>query len=247
MARESTLAPDFLSSFIEDPDPVQISDILRDLEEDSGLRWMRRRSEAPRPWEDRISRRLIRAMDLVLSVLFLIAFSPFMAILALAIKLETPGPVLFNQRRIGKGGRNFMMFKFRSMFHEKSPGAIRLTEESDARVTRLGGFIRRHHIDEALQFLNVLRGDMSLVGPRPELPSVADLGQTRISGYSERQAATPGITGLAQILNGYDGNLGELRQTVALDSYWIRHRSPLNYLRVLWRTIPVVLRGSERA
>jgi lipopolysaccharide/colanic/teichoic acid biosynthesis glycosyltransferase len=247
LKRESTLAPDFLSRFSHDPDPKHPEDLIRDLDRDSNLSWLRGSKPAVSSTGAQGSEQILRIMDILLSSLLLALLSPFLLLLILAIKIESPGPSLFNQWRVGKDGVPFLMFKFRSMEFNAKPRGISLTERNDARVTRIGRFIRRHHIDEALQFFNVLRGEMSIVGPRPEMPAVAELSKPNIPGYSERQTTAPGITGLAQILNGYDDNLEGLRRTVALDSYWIRHRSPQNYLKIMLKTIPVVLRGVEHA
>lgn len=212
-----------------------------DLDSDFHLPWF---TEIPaeKNIEDRpLAETLLRRMDIALGILALAALSPFLLILSLLIKLESPGPVFFPQTRAGKDNRPFLMYKFRTMVHESSPRGLRLTSHDDARVTRIGGFLRRHHIDEVPQFWNVIIGDMSIVGPRPEIPSLAELNQANVPGYGERVAVRPGITGLAQITNGYSASLEEVHATAALDRHYIRHNCVLNYLRILLRTVPAVL------
>jgi len=186
-------------------------------------------------------RALIRTMDVLLSLVAIAGLLPFWILIALAIRIESPGPAFYRQERVGRGGRNFTMLKFRSMSVDREGDAIRLASPGDRRVTRLGAFLRSHRLDETPQFINVLRGEMSVVGPRPEIPSLAALGRERIPGYDERLRELPGITGLAQIVNGYDSDFEGVPRTVALDRHFIRHISLFNYLRILLRTVPTVL------
>jgi len=188
-----------------------------------------------------LERGLLRALDILLGLTALLLLAPLLLVLALVIKLDSPGPVIFRQWRVGMGQRHFRMLKLRTMAHESSPDGLSLTREKDPRVTRVGSFLRRHHVDEIPQFWNVVLGDMSIVGPRPEVPELAEVNRDNIRGYDDRMAVRPGITGLAQITNGYDSSLDELRSTVALDRHYIRHLCLGNYLMVLLRTVPVVL------
>jgi exopolysaccharide biosynthesis polyprenyl glycosylphosphotransferase len=190
-----------------------------------------------------------RCFDLMLSALILLFIWPLMLLVALAVKLDSPGPALFIQERIGENGRPFRMYKFRSMVtgadkmldsiaEPDHSGAIVHKAPYDPRVTRVGRFIRRTSLDELPQFFNVLRGEMSLVGPRPELPWLVEnyeLWQRR------RFAVPPGITGWWQI-NGRSDRL--MHMHTEDDLYYIQNYSPLLDLHILWRTIGVVLRGN---
>ncbi len=200
------------------------------------------------PAIDGYDRVVKRFFDLVLSALLLLVAWPVMLLVALAIKLDSPGPALFVQERIGENGQPFEMFKFRSMV----AGAERMNNSvapqgrddvivhkapNDMRVTRVGRFIRRTSLDELPQLLNVLRGEMSLVGPRPELPWLVEnyeIWQRR------RFAVPPGMTGWWQI-NGRSDRL--MHMHTEDDLYYIQNYSPLLDLQILWRTIGVVVRG----
>jgi len=189
-----------------------------------------------------------RVADVVLSVIFLsIALVPAIVI-ALLIKLESPGSILFRQRRVGRDGRTFWFYKFRSMVVNAEQLRARLTTLNDAsgplfkmkadpRITRVGRFIRKTSLDELPQLVNVLLGDMSLVGPRPALPA-------EVRQYDERQcarlAALPGITGLWQVSGRSDLPFD---RSVELDLEFVSSQSCLMYIRVLIMTIPAVLLG----
>ena len=140
------------------------------------------------------------------------------------------------------------MLKFRTMYDR---GASRMPEvwasPDDPRITRVGSFLRRHRLDELPQLVNVLRGDMNVVGPRPEQPSLFKELQARVPGYSDRQAVLPGITGWAQVNRGYDGSLEDVRRKVEMDLEYIRRRSPVEDLGIMARTLPVMIsrRGSR--
>jgi exopolysaccharide biosynthesis polyprenyl glycosylphosphotransferase len=197
-----------------------------------------------------------RVLDVVLTVLLLIGLSVVMALCALAIKLDSPGPILFRQRRAGQHGRQFTMLKFRTMYtnadstahqnyaaafitgkaeaHKQTGGEVfKLVQ--DRRVTRVGRWLRKTSLDELPQLWNVLVGEMSLVGPRPPIPYELTHYQP---AHMERLSVTPGITGLWQI-GGRSSTTFE--QMVALDLEYIRRRSLLLDLRILITTIPVVL------
>ena len=138
----------------------------------------------------------------------LILLSPLLLIVAIAIKLDSPGPIIFKQRRYGFNQQPFRIFKFRSMSTLEDSAELTLVKKGDARVTRVGEFIRRHNIDELPQLFNVLRGDMSLVGPRPHALVIDQIFERRIALYARRHNMKPGITGWAQI-NGYRGGMSE--------------------------------------
>jgi lipopolysaccharide/colanic/teichoic acid biosynthesis glycosyltransferase len=181
-----------------------------------------------------------RAVDVVVSALALAASAPVIALAALAIRLESPGAVIYRQRRSGLHGREFDVLKLRTMVDgAEHLGAGLAVNENDSRITRVGAFLRRTSLDELPNLLNVLRGEMSLIGPRPTLP-------VQVAQYSERQrgrlAVRPGITGWAQV-NGRAALPWSER--IELDLYYIEHRSLALDLRILWRTVAMVLGGSD--
>jgi Undecaprenyl-phosphate glucose phosphotransferase len=177
-----------------------------------------------------------RAMDMVLSLVALIVLSPVMALIAILVKLTSPGPVFYRQERCGLNGRTFYMLKFRSMAvnAEKQTGAV-WAKKDDPRRTYFGSFLRRTSLDELPQFLNVLMGDMSLVGPRPERPVFIQQFRKTIPSYNARHCVKAGITGWAQV-HGWRGNTS-LRKRVQYDLYYITHWTPWLDLRILWMTV----------
>ncbi len=200
------------------------------------------------PAIDGFNRLVKRIFDLVIASATLIIVSPVMLLIALIIKLTSPGPIIFKQIRVGENGRPFTMYKFRSMVLDAEAkqeqvaditagGAILYKKRDDPRVTPIGRFIRRTSLDELPQLFNVLTGDMSLVGPRPELPFL-------VEGYEawqrKRFAVPPGITGWWQI-NGRSDH--PMHMHTEDDLYYIQHYSPWLDTQILWRTIGVVLKG----
>jgi lipopolysaccharide/colanic/teichoic acid biosynthesis glycosyltransferase len=180
-----------------------------------------------------------RLIDIVVSASVLALASPVLALAALAIRLESRGPALYRQRRSGLHGREFDVLKLRTMVDgAEHKGAGLAVDANDARITRVGALLRRTSIDELPNLINVLRGDMSLIGPRPTLP-------VQVAQYSERQrgrlAVRPGITGWAQV-NGRASL--PWAERIELDLYYIEHRSLALDLRILWRTPAMVLGGS---
>jgi Undecaprenyl-phosphate glucose phosphotransferase len=177
-----------------------------------------------------------RATDVVASALALVFLSPLLALIALVIKLTSPGPVLYGQERMGLDGRSFRMWKFRSMHvdAERQSGAV-WAQAGDARRTRVGAFLRRTSLDELPQFWNVLWGDMSLVGPRPERPVFVDRFRTEIPHYMLRHKVRAGITGWAQV-NGWRGNTS-LDRRIECDLFYIRNWSYILDLKILTMTL----------
>jgi Undecaprenyl-phosphate glucose phosphotransferase len=177
-----------------------------------------------------------RAMDVVLSLIGLILLSPLLMLIAILVKLTSPGPVLFRQPRCGLNGKTFHMLKFRSMRvdAEKQTGAV-WAQKNDDRRTRLGAFLRKTSLDELPQLINVLRGDMSLVGPRPERPEFISKFSQTIPNYMARHCVKAGITGWAQV-HGWRGNTS-LRKRLQYDLYYITHWTPWLDLRILWMTL----------
>lgn len=177
-----------------------------------------------------------RAMDIVLSALALIVLSPLMFVVALIVRLSSPGPIFYRQERCGLNGKPFWMLKFRTMRidAEAQTGPVWAAKD-DPRRTPLGAFLRRTSIDELPQLINVLRGDMSLVGPRPERPVFIQQFSKTIPNYMARHCVKAGITGWAQV-HGWRGNTS-LRKRVEYDLYYITHWNPWLDLRILWMTV----------
>jgi len=173
-----------------------------------------------------------RLLDLVLASLALLGLSPLLLLSALAIAAESGWPVLLRQTRLGLGGREFGMFKFRSMVKNADSIGPYFTASNDPRITRVGRFIRRTSIDELPQLFNVVLGDMSLVGPRPDVP--VQRGLYTDADWSQRCSVRPGITGLAQVVIRSGGSEG---QRLALDLQYTREASPWLDLKILWWTL----------
>ncbi len=176
-----------------------------------------------------------RAFDVVASAVGLLLVSPLLALIAAAIRLEGRGPVLYLQERVGMDGRRFTMVKFRSMRADAEQGGAAMATPDDERRTRLGAWLRRLSLDELPQLWNVLRGDMSLVGPRPERPCFIDYFKREIPRYALRHKIKAGMTGWAQI-NGMRGNTS-IAKRVELDLYYIEHWSLLLDVKILLRTL----------
>ncbi|HEX6629027.1 MAG TPA: sugar transferase [Gemmatimonadaceae bacterium] len=203
----------------------------------------------------------VRAVNVAVALIGIVVTSPLMAILALLVKLTSPGPVLYSQTRVGVdrrykrddaddrrvhdyGGKLFEMYKFRSMVTDsEADGRAVWAEPRDPRVTPVGRVLRKVRLDELPQLYNVLRGDMNVVGPRPERPSIfAELRKT-IPEYQMRQRVRPGITGWAQVNQSYDANIDDVKQKVAYDLEYIGRQSVSEDLRIMLKTLPVMLFG----
>jgi sugar transferase (PEP-CTERM system associated) len=185
---------------------------------------------------------LKRVLDVTLALAGLALALPVMALVGLAIKLESSGPVLFRQQRVGQSGRIFTLNKFRSMRHdaERTSGPVWATEH-DPRVTRVGRVLRKTRLDELPQLFNVLAGEMSFVGPRPERPEFVRLLQRQIPFYSGRLAVKPGITGWAQVRHQYAASVEDTLEKLQYDLYYIKNLSPFLDILILLNTIQVVL------
>ena len=188
---------------------------------------------------------LKRVSDLVLGSLILLAAAPVMLLIALAVKLSSPGPVLFTQRRYGLGGEEIVVYKFRSMSVCEDGDHVPQARRSDPRVTRLGAFLRRTSLDELPQFINVLQGRMSIVGPRPHAVAHNETYRRLIKGYMVRHKVKPGITGWAQVngLRGETDSLDKMRSRIEYDLDYLRHWSLWLDLKIIWKTLSVVIRG----
>ncbi len=178
------------------------------------------------------------------SIVGLVITLPFMILAALAIRLDSPGPVIFKQRRIGYSGRVFTCLKFRTMWdHADSDGCPTPATENDERITRVGRILRRFRIDELPQLINILRGDMHFVGPRPFPPTLEAEYAGQIPFYEQRWNVTPGATGWAQIHKGYCASTEDNADKLAYDLFYIRHLSPGLDLVILFETVKILLLG----
>lgn len=206
-----------------------------------------------------------RVFDITVSLFALAVFGFFLPLIALIIKLDSPGPVFYSQERVGinrrtrhrrkpnrsdndrrkvlQPGKPFTVYKLRSMRTDAEAKGAQLAQENDSRITRVGNFLRQTRIDELPQFLNVLRGEMSLIGPRPERLVFVRKLELDIPDFRDRLLVKPGITGLAQVINGYDDGVESARRKVELDKRYINNSGWLQDLRILWSTVGVVIKG----
>ncbi|QMT40897.1 exopolysaccharide biosynthesis polyprenyl glycosylphosphotransferase [Neisseria shayeganii] len=168
---------------------------------------------------------------------------PLMLMTAIAIKLESSGPVLFVQNRVGLGGKEFKIYKFRSMCIDSEKDGAKLAAFGDMRVTKVGRFIRKVRIDELPQFFNIIKGDMSLIGPRPEQKAFVDEFEEKIPFYNYRHVVKPGISGWAQVMHGYAANVDETQVKVEHDFYYIKHFSFSLDVLIFFKTIKTMLTG----
>jgi len=190
---------------------------------------------------------LKRVSDYVLAAVILCLIAPLMAAIAIGVKLSSPGPVLFKQRRYGVDGRKITVYKFRSMTVAEDGDVVRQATRNDARVTRFGAFLRRSSLDELPQFINVLQGRMSIVGPRPHAVAHNELYRKLIRGYMIRHKVKPGITGLAQV-NGFRGEtdtVEKMKLRIEYDLAYLRSWSLALDLKIILRTVAVVLRRNN--
>ena len=183
-----------------------------------------------------------RTIDLILSLFLLVVFSPPIALIALLIKLDSPGPVIFSQERVGRKGRIYRVHKFRSMVKdaEKISGPV-WAQDDDKRITRVGKIIRKLRFDEIPQLWNVLKGDMSFVGPRPERQVFVEKLEKRIPYFNERASVKPGITGWAQVCYRYGSSVEDAMEKLNYDLFYIKNMSILMDLLIVLRTIKIVL------
>ena len=181
-----------------------------------------------------------RVLDIVLSILGLLVGIPLIAIFGILIKLEDNGPITYKQERLGKGGKRFYIYKLRSMRTDAEKFGAQWAEKNDPRITKVGKFIRKTRIDEIPQLFNILKGDMSIIGPRPERPEFTQEFNEEIPGFINRLAVKPGLTGWAQVNGGYDITPQE---KLVEDIYYIENRSILLDFKIILKTVKVVLTG----
>jgi len=177
-------------------------------------------------------------VDIVLGFIALVLCLPVLAASAVIIKISSPGPLLYRQRRVGKGGKVFTLYKLRTMYAdaESATGAV-WAASGDPRIVPACRWMRRSHVDELPQLINVIRGDMSLVGPRPERPEILGELERAYPDVKKRQAVRPGITGLAQVRNGYDTTVEAFRAKLAADLEYIERRNWSTELRIMAATM----------
>lgn len=181
-----------------------------------------------------------RILDIFLSLVGLIITSPIVIIFAIFIKCETPGPAFFLQKRVGLQGKYFNVIKLRSMGIEAEKDGAQWAEKNDPRVTKIGAFIRKTRIDEIPQLINIIKGDMSLVGPRPERPIFTAQFNIEIPGFVDRLQVKPGLTGWAQINGGYEITP---KEKLILDQYYIKNQSIVLDTKIMFKTIKVCITG----
>ncbi len=188
-----------------------------------------------------------RLFNFALAFLATLLSLPIAIVTAIAIKLESPGPIFYTQERVGKNGRVFKIIKFRSMRQDaEKDGQPQWAQHRDPRITRIGAFIRKTRIDEIPQFINILRGEMSFVGPRAERPFFVEQLTREIPFYSQRHLVEPGLTGWAQVNYGYSASLEDAIQKLQYDLYYIKNVSLLFDIWIIFKTIRIVLFGYGR-
>jgi lipopolysaccharide/colanic/teichoic acid biosynthesis glycosyltransferase len=186
-----------------------------------------------------------RAVDVIVSTLLLCLSLAFWPVLALLVKIGSRGPVFYKQRRVGRGGRVFVIRKFRSMIHPAEENGAIWAGERDPRVTEVGYVLRRMHLDELPQILNVLRGEMSLVGPRPERPEFVRRLSVEISHYDLRHRVKPGMTGWAQVNYPYASSVEASREKLDWDLYYVLNAGMALDIRILFLTVLAVMKWRE--
>ena len=214
--------------------------------------------ELIKSWQPVSSERMRRVVNVLAASILLAVCTPLMIAIAVLIKLTSGGPAIFKQTRVGidrralgtvaancqrnsdAGGKPFAIYKFRTMRMESGAEQV-WASPNDPRVTAVGRFLRKYRVDELPQLFNVVKGDMNLVGPRPEQPAIFEQLRVRVDRYAARQQVLPGITGWAQINHHYDRCESDVKRKVAFDLEYIRHRSSLEDVRIMAKTVPVVV------
>jgi sugar transferase (PEP-CTERM system associated) len=188
-----------------------------------------------------------RAIDLALGIIGFALTAPAMLLLAAAIRLDSKGPAIYRQTRVGLAGRNFDLLKFRSMrLDAEARGGAQWATEGDPRITRVGKFLRGYRLDELPQFINVIRGEMSFVGPRPERPVFVERLRQAISYYDERNSVRPGITGWAQVQYRYGASVEDAARKLEYDLFYLKNMSLLFDLAIVLKTVRIVAMGGGR-
>lgn len=196
--------------------------------------------------KDPIGLRLKRLLDILLALVLLTLTWPLMILTMLAIWLESGGPILYSQNRTGLAGKIFKIYKFRSMVNDAEKEGAQWAQVKDARVTKVGQFIRLVRLDELPQIFNILKGNMSFIGPRPERPEFNEMLAQKIPFYELRHSMLPGLTGWAQVIYRYGGSIEDAKQKLQYDLYYIKNQSFFLDLRIILKTVQVVLFGKGR-
>lgn len=184
-----------------------------------------------------------RGADILLSLIAIPLLSPVMILTSILIKMESAGPILFLQNRVGQGNKDFCIYKFRSMCKDSEKKGAQFAVAEDMRVTKVGKVIRKLRIDELPQFFNVLKGDMSLIGPRPEQRYFVDQFEKEIPFYTYRHIVRPGISGWAQVMHGYAADVDDTKIKIEHDFYYIKHFSLWLDVLIVFKTIKTILTG----
>jgi exopolysaccharide biosynthesis polyprenyl glycosylphosphotransferase len=187
-----------------------------------------------------------RIFDFFFAFLFLILSLPFWIIIALVIKFESPGPIFYKQTRVGQGGKSFRLTKFRSMIEDAEKDGPKMAKENDPRITKFGRFLRKTRLDELPQFINIIKGEMSFVGPRAERPEFHNELKAKIPFYQERYLIKPGLSGWAQIKKDYYSSIEENFEKVQYDLFYVKNRSFVLDLSIILKTINIILKGGGR-
>lgn len=219
---ESGIAPEVLGALLPDEGVVVLPKVSR-VAGSAGYRFVK------------------RAFDICACSVALAVLAIPMAVIAIKIKTESPGPIIFSQRRVGREGRVFRLYKFRSMRVDAEVAGARWASENDPRVTDFGRFLRCSRLDEIPQFVNVIKGEMSLIGPRPERPAFHEEFCRRIDGWGQRLLVRPGVTGLAQVKGGYDLLP---KEKALMDIEYIEHRGVALDARIAADTLKTIATGS---
>lgn len=218
---ESGIAPDVLASLLPDEGVVELPRVRR-VSGSLGYRFAK------------------RAFDVCSCSVALVLLAIPMAVIAFKVRSESPGPVIYAQRRVGLNGKVFNLYKFRSMYQDAEVRGAQWAKDEDPRVTTFGRFMRNKRLDEIPQFWNVVKGDMSLIGPRPERPAFHEVFCEHIHGWEQRVMVKPGITGLAQVEGGYDLLP---KEKARIDIAYIENRGLKLDLGIVWRTIRTIISG----
>ena len=189
-----------------------------------------------------LHRSLKRILDLSVGLCGAVVFSILLPIVMLLIKIDSNGSIFYKQERIGKDGEGFYLYKFRTMVNDAEKNGPEWSRDGDSRITRVGNILRKTHIDELPQFINVLAGSLSVVGPRPERPVFVDMLKSKISFYNTRHTVKPGITGLAQIRYPYGSSVEDAMRKLEYDLYYIKNRSVLLDLSIILKTARIIFR-----
>ena len=193
-----------------------------------------------------ISQQIKRAIDFLLALVCLVLFSPVFLVCYIGIRREDGCPVIFSQERIGRGGKPFMILKFRTMKEEaEKDGVPQLAEKEDSRLTPFGGWLRKHHLDELPQLWNVLRGDMAFIGPRPERKYFIDKIMEHDPRYELLYQIRPGVTSYATLYNGYTDTMEKMLRRLELDLYYLEHRSWWLDTKILFNTFLNIAFGKK--